>query len=281
MLLAFIYSIISSFVFSLIVVATVRWHGSLSHDSGATLQAVHIHPTPRVGGIPIYLSLGFAFIFIHFLWGGSFLDLSVQLKSFLALLAGMLISVTPIFGIGLAEDITKKVSPRIRFWVSIGSGMLGCFFLENKITTLGFAYTDLMLSIPLVAILFTGFATAGVANAFNMIDGLNGLAIFVALQILVGLGFLAYIYSDGLLLVMVATVSGGLCGLLLLNWPLGKIFLGDGGAYLTGFLIAWVCVLLNERHLLLSPYACLMLCAYESSIRLTRFMGNYLSMVNG
>lgn len=56
-------------------------------------------------------------------------------------------------------------------------GGLGCLVLGNAITTLDFYYLDLLLAIPLVAIIFTAFSSAGVANAINMIDGLNGLAL--------------------------------------------------------------------------------------------------------
>ena len=46
------------------------------------------------------------------------------------------------------------------------------------------------------------------------------------------------------------------------NWPLGKIFLGDGGAYLLGFILAWMAVLLPMRHLQVSAWATILLVAY-------------------
>ncbi|WP_172793390.1 MraY family glycosyltransferase [Polynucleobacter sinensis] len=241
---------------------TLRWHGKVSKDMGQSVQAVHESPVPRIGGLAIFLTLCFSFQFVHFFWNRLFPIFDIQLSEVLSFLAAMLIAVSPIFLIGFIEDLTKKVSARTRLWVSVASGLLGCWLLQTKITTLGFNYLDEMLAIPLFAIAFTGFATAGVANAFNIVDGFNGLASFLALQALLGIGLLSYWYGDSLLLLMSLLVGGAVFGFLVLNWPFGRIFLGDGGAYLIGFMIAWVCVLLNERHEVISPYACLLLCAY-------------------
>ena len=51
-------------------------------------------------------------------------------------------------------------------------------------------------------------------------------------------------------------------GFFLVNWPFGKLFLGDGGAYLLGFLLAWACVLLVERNHSVSAFAALLFCAH-------------------
>jgi len=51
-------------------------------------------------------------------------------------------------------------------------------------------------------------------------------------------------------------------GFFLVNWPFGKLFLGDGGAYFLGFALAWACVLLAERHEQVSAFAALLLCIH-------------------
>jgi UDP-N-acetylmuramyl pentapeptide phosphotransferase/UDP-N-acetylglucosamine-1-phosphate transferase len=51
-------------------------------------------------------------------------------------------------------------------------------------------------------------------------------------------------------------------GFMLLNYPFGKIFLGDAGAYFVGFLVAWVALLLPMRNEEISPWASLLVCAY-------------------
>jgi UDP-N-acetylmuramyl pentapeptide phosphotransferase/UDP-N-acetylglucosamine-1-phosphate transferase len=258
----FIIPLCLSFLLGLITIFTLRWHGSASFDLGKTVQAVHDAPTPRVGGVSIFLAIIFTFLVAHYFWSSSETANNLLLPEALNVLAGMLISVTPIFLIGVVEDLTKRISVKVRLWISLASGVLGCLVLGNAITTLDFYYLDLLLAIPLVASIFTAFSSAGVANAINMIDGLNGLALLVVLQMLSGAGLLAYLYGDFLLIDVVIVFAGAIAGLLFLNWPFGKIFLGDGGAYLAGFFVAWVCILLNERNPLISAYACLMLCAY-------------------
>ena len=65
-------------------------------------------------------------------------------------------------------------------------------------------------------------------------------------------------------------------GFYLVNWPWGRIFLGDGGSYLGGFIVAWFCVLLTHRNQTVSPFAALLICAHPISETLTsigrRFM---------
>ena len=246
----------------MITIYTLRWHGKASFDLGDTVQAIHDVPTPRIGGASIFLAIIFTFLLGHYFRSSSEVVNDLRLFNAMDVLVGILISVTPIFLVGVMEDLTKRISVKVRLFISLASGLLSCLVLDNAITTLDFYYLDLLLTIPLVPIIFTAFSSAGVANAINMIDGLNGLALLVVIQILSGAGLLAYLYGDLLVLDLTIVFVGAAAGLLILNWPFGKIFLGDGGAYLAGFFVAWVCILLNERNPLISAYACLLLCAY-------------------
>jgi UDP-N-acetylmuramyl pentapeptide phosphotransferase/UDP-N-acetylglucosamine-1-phosphate transferase len=111
-------------------------------------------------------------------------------------------------------------------------------------------------------LLFTAVAVGGVANAINIIDGFNGLASMVAAMILAALGYVAYVLGDHLLWnVCIATV-GAVLGFFVWNYPRGLIFLGDGGAYLLGFLIGEVSVLLVARHPQVSPWFPFLLVIY-------------------
>ena len=57
-------------------------------------------------------------------------------------------------------------------------------------------------------------------------------------------------------------IGGAMLGFLLINWPFGKLFLGDGGAYFVGFALAWIAVLLLARHPEVSAWAPLLICGY-------------------
>jgi len=101
-----------------------------------------------------------------------------------------------------------------------------------------------------------------VANAINIIDGVHGLASGIGILALTALGLLAWMVGDETLAVVAAILAGAAAGFFLLNFPLGRIFLGDGGAYLLGFWVAWMSVMLVARNPDVSPWACLLIVAY-------------------
>jgi UDP-N-acetylmuramyl pentapeptide phosphotransferase/UDP-N-acetylglucosamine-1-phosphate transferase len=95
-----------------------------------------------------------------------------------------------------------------------------------------------------------------------MIDGYNGLAGWSSVWILLGLWAISAACGDRELAVVSLVFVGATAGFLLLNWPWGKVFLGDGGSYFLGSSIACLCVLLVLRNPTVSPFACLVLCSY-------------------
>ena len=115
---------------------------------------------------------------------------------------------------------------------------------------------------PLFAIAVTCFAVAGVANAFNIIDGYNGLSGMVGVIILGGVAYAAFQLNDFEIMIAAIAMIGAILGFFILNYPLGLIFLGDGGAYLIGFWVAELSVLLTARHPEVSKWFPLLLCAY-------------------
>ena len=85
------------------------------------------------------------------------------------------------------------------------------------------------------------------------VDGTNGLAGFAALIIVSGLAVVAWTVGDAHLVVACVIVGAAVAGFLVLNYPRGRIFLGDGGAYLVGFVIAELAVVLVRRNADVSP----------------------------
>jgi UDP-N-acetylmuramyl pentapeptide phosphotransferase/UDP-N-acetylglucosamine-1-phosphate transferase len=100
------------------------------------------------------------------------------------------------------------------------------------------------------------------ANAVNIIDGFNGLASGSVGIMLLGLAGLAWISHDPLLIALCLFVAAAMPGFMVLNFPFGKIFLGDGGAYLAGFWLAECAVLLVVRNPEVSTWAVLLCCIY-------------------
>ena len=115
---------------------------------------------------------------------------------------------------------------------------------------------------PVFAVAFTAFAVGGIANSINIIDGYNGLAGGYAVIVLAALAWVAGQVGDPVVLTASLVMLGALLGFLLWNYPAGKIFMGDGGAYLLGFWLGELAVLLVVRNPDVSPWFPLMLLAY-------------------
>lgn len=246
-------ALLASFGTCLLLVLTKKWHGSLSMDSSTGIQKVHTSPTPRIGGIGIAIGVfaGFA---------ASSHGVAAAEKR--AILSAILLAGIPAFIFGLLEDLTKKVSVKTRLLATMASGVLGWGITGVSLTHVDIPGIDFILSFTLVSVIFTAIAVGGVANSINIIDGLNGLTAGTAIIILAAFGFIARHVGDIPLAFTCLIIAGAVIGFFLINWPNGKIFLGDGGAYFLGFSIAWVAVLLPERNHNISPWTSLLVCSY-------------------
>lgn len=237
-----------SLLLGMVLVLTKRWHGRLSLDYTEGVQKCHTVPTPRIGGVPVYLAL----VLIH-----SLLPDAQQ-----ELLTVVLVAALPAFGFGLAEDLTKRIGVLVRLLATMASGVLAWWLSGYSLGRLDVIGLDWALQWLPLSVLFTAFAVGGVANAINISDGLNGLASSSSVWAFIGLGLIAQDVGDTDLSALSLLLAAAVLGFFLVNWPLGKIFLGDGGAYFIGFALAWMAVLLAERHPDVSPFAALLVCVH-------------------
>lgn len=238
----------TSLICSLLLVLTTRWHGRYSLDATRGVQKFHITPTPRIGGAAIMTGLWMA--------------LGVLPAAQQELLLPVLIAALPAFVFGLAEDLTRTVSVRARLLATMASGAV-CWFLTGvTLQYTGLAPLDSLLGWLPFSVLFTAFAVGGVANAVNIIDGFNGLASGTVVIGLATLGLIALGAGDVHLAQLCFVICAVTAGFFVVNFPFGKLFLGDGGAYLLGFLLAWLSVMLVYRNPSVSAWAPLLACAY-------------------
>jgi UDP-N-acetylmuramyl pentapeptide phosphotransferase/UDP-N-acetylglucosamine-1-phosphate transferase len=114
---------------------------------------------------------------------------------------------------------------------------------------------DVFLSLPFAAFLLTALVIAGFVNAINIIDGFHGLASGSVIAFLAGIAGLAWLANDGMVLRWCLLSAGATLGFLVWNWPWGKIFLGDGGAYLLGFWVVILGLMIPHRTPEISPMA--------------------------
>ena len=237
-----------SFVLCVLLVLTKRWHGALTMDFADGVQKFHSAPTPRIGGIPIVLALVVA-------WGKAPEDVK-------DMLAPILFAGLPAFLFGVAEDITKRVGVTQRLLATMASGLLAWWVTDYSLSRVDVWGVDWLLKFTVVSVVFTAFAVGGIANSINIIDGFNGLASTMSTLAFVGFGMIAWRVGDPALAGASLILAACVWGFFWVNWPLGKIFLGDGGSYFIGFALAWVAVLLIERNPSVSAFAALVMCVH-------------------
>lgn len=233
---------------ALLLVATQNWHGHHTMDSDEGIQKFHTEPTPRVGGIAIAAGVVAGYLMAH--------------PDRQTLLGPLILAGIPAFAFGLLEDITKKVSVRTRLLATMGSGVLGWAITGYSITDANVWGMNWLLSFPFISVAFTAFAIGGIANAINIVDGFNGLSSGTVLIILTAFGVMTTALGDPDLTRICLILGGAVAGFLLVNWPMGKIFLGDGGAYFIGFALAWMAVLVLQRHPEVSAWAPMLVCGF-------------------
>ena len=242
--IAFTFTLLAS----LALVLTQRWHGRFSLDGAVGVQKMHTQPTPRVGGVAIALGLAVAY--------------SLAAPGVQAILGPTLLAGVPAFAAGLLEDIIKKVGVLPRLLATMLSGLLAWYLTGIAMQNTGVPPLDWLLTYLPLAVVFTAFAVGGVANAINIIDGFNGLAAGTVAILLGAMGVMSLQLGDAPLATVCFVVAAVALGFGAINWPLGKLFLGDGGAYLLGFLVGWLAVLLPMRHPEINAWATLLVCAY-------------------
>lgn len=246
---SFIPSLLLSLVLSGLIVLSQKWHGRLSYDQTQGVQRMHTSATPRIGGLAIYLTV----LFMHLADPDA---MSYVLTSTL-LATGFIV-----FSFGLVEDLTQKVSVAVRMWASLLPALFAYFLTNQYLSNLDFVGLNAILAIVPIGILFTAFAVSGITHAINFIDGLNGLAAISSLWILVGLA--SFAVSSGLQAEWMISLmlAGAIIGFLVWNWPYGRLFLGDGGAYFIGATLAWLAISISLSSPTITAWAMLLLCAY-------------------
>jgi UDP-N-acetylmuramyl pentapeptide phosphotransferase/UDP-N-acetylglucosamine-1-phosphate transferase len=247
-----VLSFLSSLLVTLLVVRSSDRHGhrSADHDLSGP-QKFHAVPVPRIGGIGIFVAMS---VCMMLAWQGR--------NDEAPLLGWLLMCSLPAFLSGLAEDLTKSQSPRRRLFFTAVSAGLAAWLLGAVLARTAIPGLDGLMGYAAFAIALTIFAVTGVANAINIIDGFNGLASMCVLMMMLAIAYVAFQVGDTAIFGVAIVCAGAVLGFFVWNFPAGLIFLGDGGAYLLGFALAELAVLLLVRNPGVSPIFALLLCAY-------------------
>lgn len=236
------------------VLQASRRFAHLAHDHDLTgPQKMHARPVPRIGGGGIVGGVAAGML------------ASVHVRGFEGGVAWLLfLASLPAFSMGLIEDLTKSVSPRRRLLATAISAAIAAALVHALITRTDVPGLDLLVAMTVGSYAFTIFVVAGVANAFNIIDGFNGLASMCGAIMLAGIAYVAFQVGDATVALLALAGVGAVLGFFLWNFPAGLIFLGDGGAYFIGFYVAEAGILLLARNEEVSPLFPLLTCVYPA-----------------
>ncbi len=248
LLLSFAVSLLSTLV---VLRSADRDRGLWGDTEISGPQKFHTRPVPRIGGVGVLLALFAGALLAQF-------TRPALSESLWLLLAAAL----PAFMAGFAEDLTKKVSPSLRLIAAVISAALAVWLLETVVRHTAIPGVDTLIQLEPFAVALTLLVVAGVSNSINIIDGFNGLASMCVLIMLMALAYVGLQVQDRLVLTAALISAGAVLGFFVWNFPGGLIFLGDGGAYLLGFMVAELGVLLIVRNADVSPLFPLLLCAY-------------------
>jgi len=195
----------------------------------------HIVPTPTFGGISI-----FAGMMVSLLFWFKFYNHPSIITFFLSMIL--------LFGVGIMDDL-KDLAARYKLVIEVGVATL-LAVSGIRITSFGglFGINELHI---MAQYIITVVAIVGITNAFNLIDGIDGLAGGLGFMSLVTLGIFLTISKDLNYAIIAFALAGALLGFLYFNFNPARIFMGDTGSLMLGFVIAVLCVQLmkiNSLH---------------------------------
>jgi UDP-N-acetylmuramyl pentapeptide phosphotransferase/UDP-N-acetylglucosamine-1-phosphate transferase len=248
----FILSFLVSFAVAYLIVRLEHLHTRFTGDVAVPgSHKVHAVSVSRIGGVSI-VSGWFVGVFSSS-WAG---HLSATIALYLT------VCLLPPFIAGLAEDLTKRVAPATRLLSSFLAGALAFTLLGATLVRIDVYGVDTLLQIPVISFLFTIFAIGGVAQSVNIIDGLNGLATGACMIALIALGYVSFAVGDRELVLLSGVGVSALLGFRVWNYPSGRVFCGDGGAYFVGVYVAILSALLVHRHAEVSAWFPVLLLVY-------------------
>lgn len=253
------------------VAATVAWlmvHTRDLHihftgdDPKGGPQKLHSEAIPRIGGLAILAGLVAQ---LGWLYAKATPETRASLDAVHPFSLGL--ALVPLFVLGVIEDVRQAVSVRLRLGTSLIAGGIACFLAGVRVENLGLSFIDSLIhSVPMLSLLFpplfTMVAVAGLVHAMNIIDGLNGLLAGLSLIILGVLAVVADGFGEQGLALLALSGMAATVGFAVFNFPKARIFCGDAGAYLIGYLIAVVAILLVLRQPSISPWFALAVIAH-------------------
>lgn len=235
--LFFVLCLIVSGLVIRVGMALVARFGVLDHPGG---HKQHDASTPFVGGFGIIAAM----MTVLSVGSGQFSELSALPLHVIVFGASVL------FVTGFADDIWH-ISFKIRFVIQALVAVVLVVLGGVGLSSLGHLLPGMLVNLEGLAIPFTIFATVGLINAINMIDGIDGLSGSLSFTSMAGIAAVAATAGQTGYVVVAVALMGGLVGFLYFNlrYPgnlKARVFMGDNGSMLLGFVFAWMLIGLSQ-----------------------------------
>lgn len=202
-------------------------------------RKVHVHPVPRIGGVAIVLAVAVTMTALTALFGQDVI--AANGRGMATVIGGAL----AVHIVGLIDD----VRPMRARWKFLAQVVIACavYAAGLRVTTLSLPFVGVLELGNLIGMLFTVLWLVGITNAFNLIDGLDGLAAGAALFALTTMFVVASL--NGLVGAATVTIilAGATAGFLFFNFHPASIFLGDSGSLFVGFMLAGIGLLGSQK----------------------------------
>ena len=208
-----------------LIISWSKIQPKILHKRVSGKQDTHITVAPRLGGLILYTTM---------------MLMGITSQNSLVILICLVL--LPIFLVGTSEDIFDNVRPKIRIFSMIFSSLLFITIFDFPIPIISIPYVGQILSNTLIGSIFLTFCIIIITNGMNLIDGSNGNASLTGMTILSVLCYLFMINNNVMFFHLTIFFIIILFLFVIFNYPIGKIFLGDTGAYIIGFLIACLCI---------------------------------------
>ncbi len=196
-------------------------------------RRIHTRPVPRVGGVAVVIGV-FAALVAAAAAAGPLLSSGAAWTPPARVLAGLAVGGVIVFGAGLVDDL-RGLRPLVKLVAQVTAAVV-VYGLGFQIEHLSLGGGELL--VPWVSLPLTVLWVVGVTNAYNLVDGMDGLA--------TGLGLVAFgatiaaaaALGNADVVLVAAVLFGALAGFLPWNFNPARIFLGDSGSLFIGFSLA-------------------------------------------
>ena len=251
-----IFSFAVSLIMIIIILHTNNVHAKLTMDYDTTgIQKYHTIIVPRIGGLAIFCGVLMTALFAA--------NIKVSWESYIA---GLTVASFVVFIGGLAEDLSKNFTALQRIiFMTVGTFIaIFSVHITSPLNVIGIPIIDMYLKhYELLSLSLSIILIVGVTNAYNLIDGYNGLSSSFAIINLLAITYIAYMVNDNDIFYSSLSIIGASTAFIAFNYPRGKIFLGDGGAYFLGFSIACMSLYLSQKYSQqVSPFVFLLFTIY-------------------